>query len=531
MSLVKNVLNVGIATAASRVLGFVRDVLVASTLGAGPVADAFVVAFRLPNLFRRLFAEGAFNSAFVPLYAKKVDGESDASAKLFAEEVMAVMFWALAAFSAVMMLAMPLLVDVLAPGFSSDPGKYDLTVTYTRICFPYLLCMSVLAILAGVLNSNRRFGFAAWAPLLLNLILSTSLIAAGALGYAGTPTAGLFLSWAVFVAGFAQIALLAIILKVHGLGLGIRRPRFTPGVKRMFALGIPGVIAGGITQINLVIGTMIASTLPAAVSWLYYADRIYQFPLGMVGVAIGVVLLPELSRQLKLGDAHMLTTQNRALEFSMLLTLPAAVALMAVPHSIIAGLFERGAFTASDTSVVSGILAAFAFGLPAFVLTKVLSPAFFAREDTKRPMLVAITSSTVNVICSLALFRPYGPAGIAAATVIAGWVDALLLLLLLWRKGDFKPDTLLVRRLAAILVASLLMGAVLWWGDVYAQPYTYAANSLAIKGLALLLLCGGGFVVYVVAVFCLGGIDRAAIADFFAKRKIRKGEPAPPMDV
>ena len=228
MSLVKNVLNVGIATAASRVLGFVRDVLVASTLGAGPVADAFVVAFRLPNLFRRLFAEGAFNSAFVPLYAKKVDGESDASAKLFAEEVMAIMFWALAIFSAVMMLAMPLLVDVLAPGFSSDPAKYDLTVTYTRICFPYLLCMSVLAILAGVLNSNRRFGFAAWAPLLLNLILSTSLVAAGALGYAGTPTAGLFLSWAVFIAGFAQVALLAVILKIHGLGLGIRRPRFTP---------------------------------------------------------------------------------------------------------------------------------------------------------------------------------------------------------------------------------------------------------------------------------------------------------------
>ena len=251
----------------------------------------------------------------------------------------------------------------------------------------------------------------------------------------------------------------------------------------------------------------------------------------MVGVAIGVVLLPELSRQLKLGDAHMLTTQNRALEFSMLLTLPAAVALIAVPHSIIAGLFERGAFAASDTNVVSGILAAFAFGLPAFVLTKVLSPAFFAREDTKRPMLVAITSSTVNVICSLALFRPYGPAGIAAATVIAGWVDALLLLLLLWRKRDFKPDTLLLRRLAAILAASLLMGAALWWGDFYAQPYTNAANSLGVKGLALLLLCGGGFVVYVAAVYCFGGIDRIAIADFFAKRKIRKGEPAPPMDV
>jgi putative peptidoglycan lipid II flippase len=531
MSLVKNVLNVGIATAASRVMGFVRDVLVASTLGAGPVTDAFVVAFRLPNLFRRLFAEGAFNSAFVPLYAKKVDGEGAGAAKQFAEDVLAVMFWALSLFSAVMMLAMPYLVDVLAPGFTDDQAKFDLTVTYTRICFPYLLCMSVLAILGGVLNSNRRFGFAAWAPLLLNTILSAALILAGALGLAGTRQAGLFLSWAVFIAGFAQVALLAYILKRHGFGLHLTRPRLTPGVKRMFTLGIPGVIAGGITQINLVIGTMIASTMPAAVSWLYYADRIYQFPLGMVGVAIGVVLLPELSRQMKLGDAHVLITQNRALEFSMLLTLPAAVALACVPHSIIAGLFERGAFGHSDTNIVSGVLAAFAFGLPAFVLTKVLSPAFFAREDTKRPMLVAMTSSTTNVIFSLLLFRPFGPMGIAAATVIAGWVDALLLLLLLWRRKSFKADHLLVRRLFAILAASALMGAALLFGDRYAAPHVGAAHGLGEKFIALAVLCGAGFVIYVIAVTALGGIDKQALSEFRKARRLRKGEAPPSMEI
>jgi putative peptidoglycan lipid II flippase len=512
-------------------MGFVRDVLVASTLGAGPVADAFVVAFRLPNLFRRLFAEGAFNSAFVPLYAKRVDAEGPSAAKAFAEDVLAVMFWSLAIFSAVMMLAMPFLVDVLAPGFINDSDKFALTVAYTRICFPYLLCMSVLAILGGVLNSNRKFGFAAWAPLLLNTILSVALITAGALGLAGTRQAGLFLCWAVFIAGFAQVALLAYILKRHGLGLSIKWPRMTPGVKRMLILGIPGVIAGGITQINLVIGTMIASTMPAAVSWLYYADRIYQFPLGMVGVAIGVVLLPELSRQMKMGDSHVLETQNRALEFSMLLTLPAAVALACVPHSIIAGLFERGAFGPFDSAIVSGVLAAFAFGLPAFVLTKVLSPAFFAREDTKRPMLVAMTSSATNVIFSLLLFKPYGPMGIAAATVIAGWVDALLLLLLLWRKKSFKADSLLLRRLLAILAASLLMGAALLWGDQFAAPHVGSEHGLTTKFIALAVLCGSGFLIYVASVFAFGGIDRKALSSFMKQRALRKGEAPPSMEI
>ncbi len=531
MSLVKNVLNVGIATAASRVMGFVRDVLVASTLGAGPVADAFVVAFRLPNLFRRLFAEGAFNAAFVPLYAKKLDQDGAQAAKAFAEDILGVMFWSLAVFSGLMMMAMPLLVDILAPGFTTDPEKFSLTVVYTRICFPYLLCMSVLAILGGVLNSNAKFGFAAWAPLLLNAILSASLVTAGMLGLAGTKEAGIFLCWAVFIAGFAQVGLLAYILKRHHLALRIKWPRLTPGVKRLLTLGIPGVVAGGITQINLVIGTMIASSMPAAVAWLYYADRIYQFPLGMVGVAIGVVLLPELSKQMKLGDSHVLATQNRALEFSMLLTLPAAVALACVPHSIIAGLFERGAFGPSDTAVVGSVLAAFAFGLPAFVLTKVLSPAFFAREDTKRPMLVALISSTTNVIFSLLLFKPLGPAGIALATVIAGWVDALLLLLLLWRQRSFQADAQLARRLAAICTASLLMGAALVFGDMYASPYMGQAHGLFTKFLALSILCGGGFIIYVGGVYALGGLDKAAIANFLKARRLRKGEAPPSLEI
>jgi putative peptidoglycan lipid II flippase len=234
---------------------------------------------------------------------------------------------------------------------------------------------------------------------------------------------------------------------------------------------------------------------------------------------------------MKMGDSHVLETQNRALEFSMLLTLPAAVALACVPHSIIAGLFERGAFGPFDSAIVSGVLAAFAFGLPAFVLTKVLSPAFFAREDTKRPMLVAMTSSATNVIFSLLLFKPYGPMGIAAATVIAGWVDALLLLLLLWRKKSFKADSLLLRRLLAILAASLLMGAALLWGDQFAAPHVGSEHGLTTKFIALAVLCGSGFLIYVASVFAFGGIDRKALSSFMKQRALRKGEAPPSMEI
>ena len=357
------------------------------------------------------------------------------------------------------------------------------------------------------------------------------MIVAGALGYAGTVTAGYFLSWAVFLAGFAQLGLLVVASHRNGMKLKLRRPQMTPGVRRMLALGIPGLIAGGITQINLVIGTMIASTMPAAVSWLYYADRIYQFPLGMVGVAIGVVLLPELSRQMKEGSARVNATQNRALEFSLLLTLPAAVALFVIAHSIIAGLFERNAFTAADTFVVAGALAGFAWGLPAFVLIKVLSPAFFAREDTKRPMVFAALSAVINIAFSLTLFPLYGPAGIAAATSLAGWANALMLLAVLWRRRTFAADTLLWRRSAGIMAASVLMGIALYILNGFLAPYLGGDRSLLTKLLALSLLCGTGFIIYALAAWVLGGIDRQALSRFMRARRLRKNEAPPSMEI
>lgn len=519
MSLFKNVLNVGMATAASRVMGFVRDVLVAQNLGTGFVADAFFVAFRLPNLFRRLFAEGAFNAAFVPLFTKKIDQDGTEEARSFAEEVMAIMFWWLAGFSALFMIAMPIVILALAPGFTQEPAKFDLTVTFTQICFPYLLCMSLLALLGGVLNSRGHFTVPAWAPVLLNAILGGSMILAGAQGYAGTVMAGYFLSWAVFVAGFAQLGLLLWAVRRNGMWLTLKRPRLTPNVRRMLSLGVPGLIAGGITQINLVIGTMIASTMPAAVSWLYYADRIYQFPLGMVGVAIGVVLLPELSRQMKHGSDRVNETQNRALELSLLLTLPATVALSVIAHPIIAGLFERGAFMPADTSVVATSLAGFALGLPAFVLIKVLSPAFFAREDTKRPMYFAAASAVLNIVFSVVLFPLFGPVGIAIATSLAGWANALLLWIVLWRRGDFSADLLLKRRLMGIVAASLAMGVALYSLSLLTAPYLGHAQSLLTNLAALSFLCGFGFAVYIAAVFIFGGVDLPALKTLMKRRK------------
>lgn len=530
MALVRNVFTVGVATLASRLLGFGRDVLSAAMLGTGAVADAFIVAFRLPNLFRRLFAEGAFNSAFVPLFAKSYETDGRETARRFAEDVLAVMFTALVVFSAVAMIFMPAVIWLIAPGFSGEPDKFDDAVLFTRICFPYLLCMSLIALIGGVLNSMGRFAVAAWAPVLLNLCMSAGLLLAGALGYAGSREAGLILSWSVFVAGFLQLALLWWAVERAGMGLKPRRPSLTPEVMRMIRLGVPGIVAGGITQINLIVGTIIASTVPAAVSWLYYADRLYQLPLGLVGVAIGVVLLPELTRKLQSSAADADHVQNRALELSLILTLPAAVALALVPVEIIGALFERGAFTPQDTRAVAIALAAFAVGLPAFVLIKVFSPGYFAREDTKTPMRFAIISVVLNMALSLALFPLIGHVGIALATTLSAWVNAAQLWWGLRTRGHFNWDVLLTRRLRATVLASAVMGALLI-GIVLALPGPFAASAGGLLRLsAVLALCGLGMIVYGVVLWATGGLDQKALRDAFTRKPGVKSAPPPTGD-
>ncbi|MXN64758.1 murein biosynthesis integral membrane protein MurJ [Stappia sp. GBMRC 2046] len=519
MSLLKNFATVGGATMTSRVLGFVRDVMIAAFVGTGPVADAFFVAFRLPNLFRRLFAEGAFNSAFVPLFARALEEEGEDGARRFAGEILSALFWTLVVLTAVAEVFMPGLVILLAPGFLEDPEKFDLAVLLSRITFPYLLCMSLVAYLSGILNTFNRFAAAALAPVVLNVVMISVLAGIGLSGLVPGTMLGAVMAGGVALAGLAQLTLLFFAIRHMGFSIPRFRPRLTKGVKRLWALGVPGLLAGGITQINIAVGTIIASAQAGAVSFLYYADRIYQLPLGVVGIAIGVVLLPDLARQLRSGREDVaLHTQNRAMEFALALTLPATVALIAVPTEIISVLFQRGAFDAADTQATTAALIAFALGLPAFVLNKVYSPGFFAREDTKTPMWFAGVGMVVNVAGALALAPFLGHVGIALATSLAGWVNTGLLGITLWRRGHFDMDAGSRKRLPLLAVASLLMGGVLYGGAALLSGWL-SSPQLILRFSALALLVAIGMAAFALFVHLTGAVDLKRYLGGVFKRK------------
>ena len=520
MSMIKSVATVGGFTMISRVLGFVRDVLIAALLGTGPIAESFVIAFRIPNLFRRLFGEGAFNAAFVPLFAKQLESDGPDAARSFANEALAGLLFALLIFSALAELFMPVLAYIQAPGFADDTQKFELTVLMSRIAFPYLTFMSITAMLGGVLNSMHRFSAAAGAPIILNIIM---IAVVGWLTYAGwgnTPASGRVMVWAISAAGLAQLTMLWIATRRAGMKLKLQRPRYTPAVKRLVELGIPGVIAGGIVQINLVISTAFASMQDGAAPWLYYADRVYQLPLGIVGVAIGIVLLPELSRQLRAGDEKAVhESQNRSLEFALFLTIPAAIALIAIPRPVIQVLFERGAFNATDTSASAYALGAFAIGLPAFVLVKIFSPGFFAREDTKTPMYFAGAGVAVNIILAFVLFQYFSHIGVAIAVSIAAWVNAALLGITLTRRGFFLTDQRLRTNLFKILFNSLVMGAVLLVANNFAAQYFTSQTPLLIRVALLGLIVVGGAVCYFVASHMTGAFRWRDFRQAFRRAK------------
>ena len=524
MKLYRSFVTVGSLTMVSRVLGFIRDILIAAALGSGAVADAFFVAFRFPNLFRRLFGEGAFNAAFVPLFAKRLEGEGEDAAKSYAREALSGLFALLLVFSTVAMLAMPWLMAALAPGFLENPSKYNLSVALTQIAFPYLLCLSLVALLSGVLNSLHRYWAAAAAPILLNVVLIAAITLAIWMGFSRRPEAGYVLAWGVCLAGAVQLVAVWLALERTGMKLRIGWPRWTPDMKRLVMLGIPGLLAGGITQINIVIGTIIASLQAGAVSWLYYADRLYQLPLGIVGVAVGVVLLPELSRNLRAGDrAAAMDSQNRSLEFALLLTLPAAVALALISKPIIQVLFERGAFNAGDTAATAAALTAFAVGLPSFVLIKVFQPAFFAREDTKTPMYFSGVNMLINVIGSLVLFFMFQAMGlsphigIALATSIAGWVNTVMLWRALTHNGDFEADARLLRNLPLIALASGVMGLVLLLLIPLLEPLFRNGTGLVaqIAGLGGLTLAG--LLTFGLVALLTGVLSRAQLIRFLRR--------------
>ena len=502
--------TVGIWTLLSRVMGFVRDILIASFLGTGPVAEAFLVAFSLPNLFRRFFAEGAFNMAFVPMFSKKVEGGDDPAT--FAQDAFVGMAGLLIVFTAIGIVAMPALVAAMASGFMADE-RFDLAVTYGRIAFPYILFISLSALLSGVLNATGHFVAAAAAHVLLNVIFILALVGTAIFGTPDNLNIGQSLAWAVPVAGVAQLALVFIAARRADFPMKLKMPKLTPDLKKLALIAAPAALAGGVVQINLLVGRQVASFFDGAVAWLNYADRLYQLPLGVVGIAIGVVLLPDLSRKLRAGnDAGGRDAFNRASELSLALTIPAAIALVAIPIPLVGVLFQRGAFTADDTAATAFAVAIYGLGLPAFVLQKTLQPLFFAREDTKRPFYYALAAMIVNLVLAIGLSIPLGFIAAAIATTATGWAMVGLLMWGARSMGDAaRFDARFKSRIWRIIGASVAMGAILMVAAIILGPMLGLATW---RYLALLILIAIGVVGYfgighLIGAFRLGEFRRA----------------------
>jgi putative peptidoglycan lipid II flippase len=486
--LMSGFLTVGMWTMLSRVLGFVRDAMILAYLGTGPLYEAYVVAFRLPNMFRRFFAEGAFNMAFVPMFSKKLEGGENPTD--FARDAFSGLASVLIGLTLIAQIAMPWLIYALASGFAGQE-QFGLSVEFGRIAFPYILFISLAALLSGVLNASGRFAAAAAAPVLLNVILVGAMCVAAWVGGDIART----LIWMIPVAGIAQLALVWVAASRAGFSIRPRRPRWTPELKKLVRIAIPASLAGGVVQINLLVGQQVASYFDKAVGWLYAADRLYQLPLGVVGIAVGVVLLPDLSRRLKAGDdSGGRDAFSRAAEIALALTIPSAVALIVVPLPLVSVLFERGAATADDSAAIAVAVAIYGLGLPAFVLQKILQPLYFAREDTTRPFLYAVVAMCLNAAIALGLAPIIGWIAPAIATSLAGWAMVAQLGLGARKMGPVaRFDARFHTRIWRILAASVLMGIVLWITTALLNPF------LGMQGwryLALLILVLAGMISY-----------------------------------
>jgi putative peptidoglycan lipid II flippase len=523
MALFRSIATVGGWTMISRVLGFARDALMAAVLGAGPAAEAFVVAFRLPNLFRRLFAEGALNAALVPLYARKLESAGRPAAIAFGGQAAALLVLVMLTLTVAAMAFMPFVVLALAPGFGGEAATFNLAVGLSILTFPYLTFMALSALLAGMLNTVGRFSAAAAAPVLLNVVLIAAMILSEA-GLIGLPPAPA-LAWGVFLGGVLQFGLVAWDCRRQGLLPALPWPRLTEDIRTLLRLMGPGVLSAGVSQINTVVSTILASLLPVgAIAHLYYADRVAQLPLGVIGVAISVALLPLLSRQLSSGNFDgARDSLNRSLEVALLFTLPAAAALIAMPLPVVDVLFRRGAFDAADAYVTAEVLAAMAVGLPPVVLVKILSPAFFARADTKTPLKIAVLAMVLNVVLALALMRVLGAAGIALAAALAAWVNAAVMGWVLARRGHLPLDARFRRRMPRLIVAAALMG-ILLWAVLGVLPEPSGLGLAARIGILAALVAGGGAVYFAMAQ-SLGGTDLREVRRLLRRRGRPPAEP------
>ena len=515
--MLRGVLTVGGWTMASRVLGFARDMLIAAMLGAGPVADAFFVALKLPNLFRRLFGEGAFNAAFVPEFSGLLAAEGPQAARQFATEAFAVMTFWLGALTVVGEVFMPQMMAVLAPGFAATPAKFALAVELSRITFPYLLLICLAALVSGVLNGLERFTAASASYVLFNAISIAFML--GLTPY--VPTAGHALSWGVTASGVAQLALLLWASWRAGMPLALPRPRLTPRMRVLLRRMLPGLVGAGVTQLNLAVDVIIASLLPpGTVSLLYYADRVQQLPLGVIGTAVGTALLPLLSRQVRAGEAEAaLDTLNRAIEYALFLTLPAALALIVSAYPVMWVLFGRGAFDAESARLSSQSLAAYALGLPAFVLVKVLAPGFFARGDTATPVKIGVAAVALNLAMNVAFMVPLQHIGPALATSLAAIFNVGGLGVVLARRGLLRLDAQLQRRVVRMLLATGAMGVALWLTQraLFAVELHGVARAVALAGLV-----GAGLVTYAAAVVVFGAADWRTLGRMVGRRTARR---------
>jgi putative peptidoglycan lipid II flippase len=512
------IFTVGGLTLVSRLTGFVRDIVLAAVLGAGPVADAFFVALRLPNHFRAIFAEGAFNAAFVPAYARIHQRQGNDPAKLFADRIFTLLFISQVVLLAIALAFTPGVIDLLAPGFAKDPERFKLAVELTRITFPYLLAVSLVTLYGGILNALGRFAAAAAAPILLNISRVATLAVATFF-----PTPGHAAAWGVLLAGVLEAFLVGGDAWRNGLLPVFRWPKFDPEVKIFFRRFGPAILGSAGTQIALFADTIIASFLAAgSLSALYYADRLNQLPIGVIGIAVGTVLLPEMANRIAGGDergAHR--AQNRAIELTLLLSVPCFVAFLLVPDLIMRALFGRGAFTIADAQASAATLAAYAIGLFPFVLMRSVTVTFLARGDTLTPVKALAAGVAVNVALKVALMGSYAQVGLAIATSVGAWINFALLLWFAARRDLIRIDDQLKAAAGKIGLAGIALAVTLYFG-VRAIP-GWLAGWPALREeavLALLVVLGGA--VYFGIVFALFGRQWLAVLK-------RRAETPPPV--
>ncbi len=513
MSLFRSAFTISFYISLSRILGFIRDILIARYLGVSLLSDAFFAAFRLPNFFRRIFAEGAFNSAFVPIFiAKLQDKKSEKDELIFVRNIFSLLFFALFFFTLIFQIFMPLFMKILFPGFFHDPEKSALLINLSRITIFYLIFISLVSLCSGILNSIGKFAIPASAPIILNLTLIASVFAFGSL----VPNYAYAFSIGVAVAGILQFLWVFTFTIKSGFLLYPQMPKFNADMKKFFRKLVPGVIGGNVMQINLLLDSIFASMMAGAVSYLYYADRINQLPLAMIGIAIGVALLPNLSRKIKAGEnAAAIKLQNLALEIGLILVIPATLALTILAHPIISSLFEGGKFGAEESAAVAKALMFYSFGLPSYVLVKVMEPAFFARQDTKTPMKIAIICLVNNALLN-AIFYLFelGFIGIILASTASTYLNLSLLISRLIRKNNFYFEENFKRKLIRILAPSLIMATSLFFMRQF-----FSINENFSQIIELFFMIGFGILIYATSAYFFGSLDVLIKSNFLRRRK------------